>query len=117
MCDTLWPWPTMMPDRIGIIGKVQGVNASSRPKPKKLSRISGTLAPASRRAMSPVSSLETALVVCAASAFVPAAGAAGALDAAPDAPAPPPSTLSRKLPPDFFGGAVRSIEACCVVGG
>ncbi len=44
------------------------------------------------------------------------AGAAGALVAAWIA-APPLSTLSRKPPPDFFGGAVRSIEACCVVGG
>ena len=30
------PWPTMMPERIGIIGNTQGVSESSRPKPKKL---------------------------------------------------------------------------------
>ena len=33
---TWWPWPTMMPDKIGIIGNTQGVKDSSRPKPKKL---------------------------------------------------------------------------------
>ena len=33
---TWWPWPTMIPDRIGIIGNTQGVNDNSRPKPKKL---------------------------------------------------------------------------------
>src|SRR3970040_1332759 len=31
----LWPRPTMMPDRIGIIGNTQGVSASKRPAPKK----------------------------------------------------------------------------------
>ena len=36
----------MMPDRIGIIGKTQGVSASSRPKPKKLSTMSQVLPPA-----------------------------------------------------------------------
>ena len=115
MCETLLPWPTMMPDRMGIIGKVHGVKASSRPKPKKLSRMIGTLAPESRRAMSPVSSLETASAAGEPAPSAVAASATGALEA-PPAPARPPSTLSRK-PPAFFGGAVRSIEACCVVGG
>src|SRR4051812_36285886 len=31
--------PTMMPDRIGIIGSTQGVNVSASPAPKKNSRI------------------------------------------------------------------------------
>jgi hypothetical protein len=35
-----WPWPTMMPDRIGYIGKTQGVSASRMPAPKKVVRIS-----------------------------------------------------------------------------
>ena len=29
------PSPTIMPDRIGIIGKTHGVNESNNPKPKK----------------------------------------------------------------------------------
>ena len=33
----------MMPDRIGIIGNTHGVNASSNPKPKKLSSASQRL--------------------------------------------------------------------------
>ena len=39
----LWPRPTMMPDRIGIIGNMQGVKASSRPAPKKNETISQKL--------------------------------------------------------------------------
>jgi len=31
----LWPRPTMMPDRIGIIGNTQGVNASNSPRRRK----------------------------------------------------------------------------------
>src|SRR5262249_46511476 len=37
------PDPAMMPDRIGIIGNTHGVNASRRPKPKKLSSASQRL--------------------------------------------------------------------------
>src|SRR5450759_1169038 len=36
----LWPRPTMMPDRIGIIGNTHGVNASNNPAPKKKETIS-----------------------------------------------------------------------------
>ena len=32
----LCPCPTMMPDKMGIIGKMQGLNAINRPNPKKL---------------------------------------------------------------------------------
>ena len=42
------PWPAMMPERIGIIGSTQGVNASSSPKPKKLAMIASRLPPAIR---------------------------------------------------------------------
>src|SRR5574340_845857 len=41
----LWPRPTMMPDRIGIIGNTQGVRASNRPAPKKNETISQKLPP------------------------------------------------------------------------
>src|SRR3989338_8375664 len=41
----LWPRPTMMPDRIGIIGNTQGVKASSSPAPKKKEMISQKLPP------------------------------------------------------------------------
>ena len=37
------PWPTMMLERIGIIGKTQGVKVRSSPKPKKLSNTSQVL--------------------------------------------------------------------------
>ncbi len=46
-----FPWPTMMLERIGIIGKTQGVKVSSRPNPKKLSRTRTVLPEASERAM------------------------------------------------------------------
>lgn len=46
----------MMPERIGIIGKTQGVSESSRPKPKKLAMTTQVLAPESKRAMRPDSS-------------------------------------------------------------
>src|SRR4030067_2247206 len=36
----LWPRPTMMPDRIGIIGNMQGVRESNNPAPKKKETIS-----------------------------------------------------------------------------
>src|SRR5438552_943638 len=35
---TFSPWPTMMPDRMGIIGNTQGVRERSKPKPKKVPR-------------------------------------------------------------------------------
>src|SRR3989338_9004883 len=41
----LCPRPTMMPDRIGIIGNTQGVNASNSPAPKKKEMISQKLPP------------------------------------------------------------------------
>ncbi len=53
---TAWPWLTMMPERIGIIGKTQGVSDSSRPKPKKLRSTSARLSPLNRPAMREVSS-------------------------------------------------------------
>src|SRR6185437_10575030 len=40
---TFSPEPAMMPDRIGIIGNTQGVNASRRPNPKKLNKASQRL--------------------------------------------------------------------------
>jgi hypothetical protein len=40
---TLSPWPTMMPDRIGIIGNTQGVNDSSMPMPKKVASTANRL--------------------------------------------------------------------------
>ena len=47
----------MMPDRIGSMGKVQGVKDSSRPKPKKLSNAQAKLALSRKRAIRPDSSL------------------------------------------------------------
>src|SRR3989338_1282515 len=41
----LCPRPTMMPDRIGIIGNTQGVRASNSPAPKKKETISQKLPP------------------------------------------------------------------------
>ena len=37
------PLPTMIPDKMGIIGNTQGVSESSKPKPKKLTKIRGKL--------------------------------------------------------------------------
>ena len=42
----------MMPDRMGIIGSMQGVNASSKPKPKKLASTSKGLSDWNRAAIS-----------------------------------------------------------------
>ncbi len=53
---TAWPWLTMMPERIGIIGKTQGVKDSSRPKPKKLAIATQNPLPLSSWAMRPLSS-------------------------------------------------------------
>ncbi len=47
----LWPRPTMMPDRMGIIGNTQGVRASSKPAPKKNDTISQKLPPSNSLAM------------------------------------------------------------------
>src|ERR1019366_227671 len=47
----LWPRPTMMPDRIGIIGNTHGVNASNNPAPKKKETISQKLPPLNSRAI------------------------------------------------------------------
>jgi hypothetical protein len=33
---TLSPWPTMMPERMGIIGSTHGVNANNKPMPKNV---------------------------------------------------------------------------------
>src|SRR3989304_5296400 len=46
------PSPTMMPERIGIIGSTHGVKASSRPKPKKLASTSQVLPDSNMAAMS-----------------------------------------------------------------
>src|SRR3989304_469077 len=46
------PSPTMIPERIGIIGSMQGVNASSSPKPKKLTSTSQALPDSNMAAMS-----------------------------------------------------------------
>src|SRR5258707_14804038 len=40
---TLLPWPAIIPDRIGIIGKTQGVNDRSSPNPRKLAMTSQKL--------------------------------------------------------------------------
>ena len=42
----------MMPERIGIIGSMHGVNASSRPKPRKLASTSQKLPDSNRATMS-----------------------------------------------------------------
>jgi hypothetical protein len=42
---TSGPWPTIRPDRIGTIGSTQGVNASSRPKPKNTASTAGRAPP------------------------------------------------------------------------
>src|SRR3989339_163760 len=47
----LWPRPTMMPDKMGIIGKTQGVKASNSPAPKKEETISQKLPPLKSRAI------------------------------------------------------------------
>ena len=39
------PWPTIMPDRIGIIGNTQGVNASNKPAPKNITSVNRILSP------------------------------------------------------------------------
>src|SRR3990170_4413448 len=46
------PSPTMMPERIGIIGSMQGVKASRRPKPKKLASTSQVLPDSNMAAIS-----------------------------------------------------------------
>ena len=56
MCEVLCPEPTMMPERMGIIGKTQGVSESSRPKPKKLATTTQKLASLSSCAIWPLSS-------------------------------------------------------------
>ncbi len=63
VCVTAWPWLTMMPERIGIIGKTQGVSESSRPKPKKLATATQKPAPLSSRAMRPLSSPSSPIAV------------------------------------------------------
>src|SRR5450830_87119 len=52
---TLAPSPTMMDDRIGIIGNTQGVNERPRPSRKKAGTISISLPPPSKRARLPSS--------------------------------------------------------------
>ena len=37
------PWPTMMLERIGIMGNTQGVKVNNRPRPKKLNNTSQVL--------------------------------------------------------------------------
>src|ERR1700693_4687618 len=46
------PSPTIMPERIGIIGSTHGVKASRRPKPKKLASTSQELPDSNMAAMS-----------------------------------------------------------------
>ena len=64
----------MMPERIGIIGKTQGVSESSRPKPKKLAMTTQALAPESKRAMRPDSSAVGARSTGPAAGSAPASG-------------------------------------------
>jgi hypothetical protein len=45
----------MIPDRMGIIGNMHGVNASSRPKPKKAASSAHVLPPAKRSRTRPSS--------------------------------------------------------------
>ena len=47
----LCPWPTMILERIGIIGNTHGVNASNKPKPKKVRMINRVLPLASEAAI------------------------------------------------------------------
>jgi hypothetical protein len=37
---TLLPWPAIIPERMGIMGRTQGVKDRSNPKPRKLAMIS-----------------------------------------------------------------------------
>src|SRR5450830_249308 len=71
---TLAPSPTMMDDRIGIIGNTQGVNERPRPSRKKAGTISISLPPPSKRARLPSSDTGAGLTAAAATG----AGAAGA---------------------------------------
>ena len=47
--------PTIMPDKIGIIGNTQGVNDNNKPKPKKLSKTQKILSCCSSAAILSVS--------------------------------------------------------------
>ena len=82
----------MIPDRIGIIGKVQGVNASNRPKPKNDRSTIGALVVFSIAAIEPDSSPATV-------AGGTGAAAATSLPFAGGPPARPPSSLSSTPPP------------------
>ena len=66
-----------MPDRIGIIGNTQGVNASNRPAPKNISRVSQVLPLASAAAISSCSE-----ICCVLSMLCCALAAAAAMDEA-----------------------------------
>jgi hypothetical protein len=76
----------MMPERIGIMGKMQGVKASSSPKPKKTARITHSPSPASTAAMRSCSETggvvgEVGAAAVSVEALTIAAGAAGRLSA------------------------------------
>jgi hypothetical protein len=55
-CEALWPWPAMMPERMGIIGKTQGVSDRPRPARKKKARMAQKPASFSVAAIRPLSS-------------------------------------------------------------
>src|SRR3546814_9852597 len=67
------PAPAISPDRIGIIGSTQGVNASPRPPRKNHSRVSQRPEPVSAAARR-VSSASSALVPASAAGAFPAGG-------------------------------------------
>src|SRR5450830_1075040 len=73
---TLAPSPTMMDDRIGIIGNTQGVNERPRPSRKKAGTISISLPPPSKRARLPSSDTGAGLTGAAATGANLTAGAA-----------------------------------------
>ncbi len=75
----------MMPDRIGTIGRTQGVNASSRPAPKNVPTMTSRLDPemiCARRACSDTGAAEAAALTA---------------DSAPTAVASGSDTLSMRL--------------------
>src|SRR5689334_14950388 len=80
--DTASPWPTMMDDRMGSIGRTQGVNDSSRPPSRNRPTTRGRLPERSASALrSPESSAALGAV-----ADAGAAATLGVAVAAADAP-------------------------------
>src|SRR6185437_11131825 len=100
---TLSPWPTMSPERIGIIGSTHGVKASTSPPTKKMPRTAHRLPVRSTESIESCSDTNAApppLLDDAPFAGAPAALAAAPPDAAvpeeaaPEAAPPPPGSLT-----------------------